>query len=224
MAARGAAVLAIQAAILFLFLCVPLRAQPRGGTDRLDFEPTFQIEAYEPDLVAPELMDLRFTPSAVDVRVNASSVLCNVTVADRDSGVDFVQVVLLSPSGLSELSVLLSPADRYATNSYSARLVLPPGQEPGQWAVRTVLAQDYAGNQQLYLQQHLDTTWGTKLSLQSTLDSVAPECSMLTVVTPVIDTDEYAPALVFELACSDLGTGVQSLRLWLQVRASHLRT
>ncbi len=161
------------------------------------------------DTVSPKLTALDFAPAQIDTSVKPAEVKVNFTATDDLSGVHYVELSFVSPSGVFRHggTAKLEAAE---SASKSIRVTFPRLSEPGEWILNPVLLADAAGNT-LILDREGLTGLGfrTTLNVKSASDTVRPSLTALRFAPEVIDTT-YGPASVkVEFTATDDLSGVR---------------
>jgi len=97
------------------------------------------------DTTPPTLTGVHFTPDVIDTSRGPVTVNVDITAADDLSGVNYVELSFLSPTGTFRQSgsAKFEPA---GTVSKSIPITFPTNSQPGQWVLNMVFLSDAAGN------------------------------------------------------------------------------
>lgn len=144
---------------------------------------------YNKDNGDPKLTVLH-VPAMVDVRSKAKVITLTAKAKDTGgpghaSGVSGVSVSLNSPTG----GQYLYGALRKKGTSWSGKVIVPKGTEPGTWAISYVTVDDKAG-QTLYLQQPDLQAGGfpTSLTVKSNRDTTKPTLTRFSFTPKSVNT------------------------------------
>jgi hypothetical protein len=120
------------------------------------------LASAQSDTERPQLHNLSFTPSTVNVTSAEQTVTFTLHVTDNLSGIDFtsatrLRVRLRSPSRTQTVNGAVSSRAGVITNANDIliRVTVPQFAEPGAWTVDTVSLQDNVGNESTILQPWL---------------------------------------------------------------------
>jgi len=165
------------------------------------------------DTVSPKLTALEFSPAQIDTSAGPAGVNVNYTATDDLSGVNYIELSFVSPSGAARQnrSARLEAAQSV---SKSLTVTFPRLSEPGQWTLSTVFLSDAAGNT-LLLDAGALVRAGlkTNLEVKSTLDTTPPNLTALRFAPEAIDTS-LGPAVVkADFTATDDLSGVSYLEL-----------
>jgi hypothetical protein len=106
------------------------------------------VRSPTPDLQAPTFTDVAFTPDSVQAN-GLDSVTVALQLQDAGSGVAYAYAAFINPAGNKVVSCETSaPSTGTAANgTFTCRLAIPSGGEPGIWTLWSVDARDAAGTQ-----------------------------------------------------------------------------
>jgi len=146
------------------------------------------------DTVSPRLTALEFSPAQIDTSAGPADVNVNYTATDDLSGVNYLELSFVSPSGARRGG----SAKFEAAQSVSKTLTVtfPRLSEPGQWTLSGLLLSDAAGNT-LLLDEEGVVRAGLRANLEvkSTSDTTPPKLTGLRFAPEAIDISR-GPAMV----------------------------
>nr|WP_256376189.1 Calx-beta domain-containing protein [Dolichospermum sp. UHCC 0259] len=121
----------------------------------LDFEVTGIADA-----VPPELLSIIVSPEQVNTSNNSANIEVNVQITDNLSGLQYLSIVFVSPSGEQTIySTIWANYDRVSGDSlngvYRKQLSLPQNSENGNWQVRDISLYDNVGNDKYFTRSEL---------------------------------------------------------------------
>src|SRR5262249_10484736 len=97
------------------------------------------------DEVRPTLDALRFGPTSIDTTLAAADVKIDYAASDDLSGVRFLELNFVSPSGIAKKSGSVK-LDSTRAVSGSMTIKFPRHSEPGRWILAGILVADAVGN------------------------------------------------------------------------------
>lgn len=105
------------------------------------------VNSPTPDLEAPALTGLSFTPDSVEAN-DLDSVTVSMQLEDAGSGTAHAQVWFRNPSGntLVRCESATPFAGTPAAGTFRCRLAVPAGGEPGDWLLEALTVKDVTGN------------------------------------------------------------------------------
>ena len=110
------------------------------------------------DTTPPELVDLSFSPSSVDVTAGPQNVTVTMSITDDISGTDIVSAQFFGPSGVQTLLTNLSLMSGDPLNGvYEGTVTVLSAHEPGTWTLWQVQVGDAIGNPRSYSTSDLQT-------------------------------------------------------------------
>jgi hypothetical protein len=175
--------------------------------------PTTLTVTSSTDNIPPVLTGLTVSPAAVNTSANAANVTVGFSATDDVSGVKTVQVVFVSPTGVStqQATVTLTPA-----TSATGTVVLnfPRLSEAGQWTLGTLYLADAAGNTTI-----LDTAalaargFPTTLNVTSATDTTPPNLTGFGFTPASIDIGVSAGNLPVSFQSTDDLSGVTAFQV-----------
>ncbi len=164
-----------------------------------------------PDTTAPKLTNLRVTPTSIDTTRSEASVDVEATVKDDLSGVRWVNVWFVNPSGSQGIFADLKRDG--ATDVWKGKAIFPRYSEPGEWKI-SASAYDIAYNNMYLTPEQLPAGSPRNIIVTSLWDNTGPELVQLTIDPPSIDVSESdKTADVAALITDDL-SGVE----WVNVQ------
>ncbi len=165
------------------------------------------------DTDPPKLTSLEFSPTEIDTSAGPADVKVNYTATDDLSGVNYIELSFLSPSGVARRggSVKLEAA---RSVSKSMTVTFPRTSEPGQWTLSSVFLSDAAGNT-LVLDVAGVTRAGlrTNLVVKSASDTTPPSLTALRFAPEEIDTSQGEATVKVDLSATDDLSGVNYVEL-----------
>lgn len=165
------------------------------------------------DTTPPSLTGLRFAPEAIDTSQTPATVKVDFTATDDLSGVNYVELSFLSPSGgFRQGGSVKFDAAKSVSNSIA--VTFPRLSEPGQWTLNVVFLSDAAGNT-LVLDAEGVARSGLKANLEvkSTSDTIPPSLTALRFAPEAIDTSQGPATVTVELSATDNFSGVKSAEI-----------
>ncbi len=165
------------------------------------------------DTTPPNLTALRFAPEAIDTSGGPAMVKVDFTATDDVSGVSYLELVFVSPSGSVKHggSAKFDPAKSV---SNSIAVTFPPHSEAGQWTLNTVFLADAAGNPLVLDAEGVARTgFRTALEVKSTSDTTPPNLTALRFTPDAIDTSRSAAEVKVEFTATDNLSGVKSIEV-----------
>jgi hypothetical protein len=104
------------------------------------------VRSPTPDLQAPTFTNVAFTPDSVQAN-GLDSVTVTLRLQDAGSGVAYAYAAFINPAGNKVVSCeTYAPSSGTAADgTFTCRLALPSGAEPGDWTLWSVDARDAAG-------------------------------------------------------------------------------
>jgi hypothetical protein len=163
------------------------------------------------DTISPQLVALDFTPTDIDTSAGPALVSVNFTATDDLSGVSYIELSFVSPSGAvsNRASAKFEPRQSIAT---SVTVPFPRFSEPGRWLLSTVFLTDAAGNTLLLdAKAIVDRGLRTGVDLRSETDIRIPELTSLRFAPDVIDTVQGDATVTIEFEAKDDLSGVMSI-------------
>lgn len=182
------------------------------GLSRRGFPTRLEVRSVQ-DTVSPKLTALEFAPLRIDTSLEAADVKVNYQATDDLSGVQYIELNFVSPSGVARRGGSVKfESTRAVSNSMTVSF--PRMSEPGQWTLSAVYLADAAGNTQI-----LDTKGlaamnvPTALEVVSTVDATPPSLTALHFAPDSIDTSQGPATVEVGFAATDDLSGVKSLEL-----------
>jgi PKD repeat protein len=180
--------------------------------------PTALFVLSEPaDTIAPELQDLSFTPTTVNVSGGAQSVTVTLHITDSPAGFSYGMVHFRSPSGGQYHLTPFYPSSHLVGGSvydgtYQVSVEIPQFSEAGTWRVGYVYLQDSADNKLQLMTADLATLgFPTELRVTSNEPPVAnagPHRTAIVGETVTFDgSGSYDPDGSIESSLWDFGDG-----------------
>jgi hypothetical protein len=165
------------------------------------------------DTVSPRLASLDFSPSEIDTSAGPADVKVNFTVTDDLSGVSFLELSFISPSGVARRGGT-AKFDAAQSISNAMTVTFPRLSEPGQWTLSALFLADAAGNT-LVLDAEGIVRAGlrTNLNVKSASDTVPPKLTALHFAPEAIDTSRGPVTVKVEFTATDNFSGVKHLEV-----------
>jgi hypothetical protein len=165
------------------------------------------------DTISPRVTALQFTPHAIDTSSGPATVKVQYSATDDVSGVRFLEVAFLSPSGSSRQrgTVTLVPA---TVVSGSMDVIFPQSSEPGRWTLSSAFLSDAAGNTLALDADGLtESGFGTPLEVRSVRDTDSPRLAALLFAPEAVETSRHPAIVRAEYRVTDGLSGVTSMEL-----------
>jgi len=164
------------------------------------------------DTVSPKMTALEF-PAAIDTSAGPVDVKVNYTATDDLSGVNYIEMSFLGPSGVARRgSSAKLDAARSVSNSMT--VTFPRFSEAGEWTLSAVLLSDAARNT-LVLDAEGLTRLGfrTTLNVRSASDTTPPILTGLRFSPEAIDTSQGPATVKVDFTATDDLAGVNYVEL-----------
>jgi len=166
------------------------------------------------DTVSPKLAALEFTPSLIDTSLGPEEVKVNFTATDDLSGVSYVELSFVSPSGVSRQGRSVKLEDSPLSASNSITLTFPRRSEAGRWILTTVFLSDAANNTTVLNKAAIEALgFRTALDVISTQDTEPPSLVSLRFAPGSIDTSQGPAIVEVGFRATDDSSGVKSLEV-----------
>jgi hypothetical protein len=165
------------------------------------------------DSAAPRLTSLEFAPSRIDTTQGPAEVTVNLAATDDFSGVNYVELSFVSPTGVGRQGkTLRMEASRSVSNSMT--LTFPRRSEAGPWTLAALFLSD-AANNTLVLDADGIAGYGfhTSLEVISADDRDPPRLNSLQFSPYQIDTSAGRASVEVSFRTSDSLSGVSSLEV-----------
>ena len=189
-----------------------------GNTSILDsdalrgrgFPTSLQVMSAQ-DTASPKLTALDFSPAQVDTSAGPADVKVNYTATDDLSGVNYIEVTFVSPSGVARHgSAKFAPAQSV---SNSITVTFPRLSEAGSWTLGLVFLADAAGNTLVLDKEGLARLASRRtLDVKSASDTTPPKLTDLRF-TPEVNTSVGPAAVTVNYTATDDLSGVVYLEL-----------
>lgn len=182
----------------------------RGG----GFPTSLQVISAQ-DTVSPKLTALDFAPARIDTSVGPADVKMNFTATDDLSGVNYVELSFVSPSGVARHGGS-AKFEAAQSVSNSITVTFPRLSEPGWWTLGIVFLADAAGNTLV-----LDTDGLAGLASRRTLevksasDTIPPNLTAFRFAPDAIDTTQGPATVKVEFTATDDLSGVSFFEIAL---------
>jgi hypothetical protein len=111
--------------------------------------PCLEVASSAPDTAPPELMDVSFAPSTVDVGLSAQTVTVDMHITDNLSGFASGWMKLSSPGGQSVTETFLATSITSGSiqdGVFRISHTIPQFSEPGSWCIDSMYIKDAANN------------------------------------------------------------------------------
>ena len=168
------------------------------------------------DTDAPRLLGFDIVESVIDIQTGNEAVTFNLTVVDDISGIERVEVYLVSPSGQFVASVLSGESFTGLTHGISMQSrALGEFSEAGTWTIGRVFVIDGTGNHRTYRLEQLETLGSSTQVVvnNAASDSQAPEISAFNLVESELTIETGMEMLTFDLTVTDDTSGIS----WAEV-------
>ena len=164
------------------------------GLVRAGFRTTLEVKSAS-DTTPPSLTGLRFAPESISTSGGPATVKVDFTATDDLSGVNYLELSFLSPSGNARQGGV-AKFEPTKSASKSMEVTFPRRSEAGQWTLSAVLLGDAAGNT-LVLDAEGVVRAGlrTNLEVRPASDTTPPRLTALSFSPDAIDTSR-GPATV----------------------------
>jgi chromosome segregation ATPase/pimeloyl-ACP methyl ester carboxylesterase len=136
------------------------------------------------DTVPPELVSIIVSPEQLNTSNNSANIEVNIQITDNLSGLQYLGIVFVSPSGEQTISsTIWADYDRVSGDSlngvYRKQLSLPQNSENGNWQVRDISLYDNVGNGKYFTRSELtnpnfDLNFVVGITQSSPLIAIAP--------------------------------------------------
>src|SRR5260370_2775212 len=164
------------------------------------------------DTVSPKLAALELSPAQIDTSAGPADVKVNYTATDDLSGVSYVELSFVSPSGVVRRGGS-AKFDAAQSVSKSMTVTFPPLSEGGQWTLSTVFLSDAAGNTLVLDAERLVRAGlRTNLEVKSASDTTPPTLTALRFATEV-DASQSPATLKVDFTAADDLSGVNYIEL-----------
>jgi len=168
------------------------------------------------DTQPPQLVDLSFTPSSVDVTSSAQTVTFTVHVTDNLSGISGVSVNLRSPTGVQNHGGFGFPGPGVVLDgTFDVPVQIQRYSEPGTWTVAFVQLFDRVGNRSF-----LDTAALAAAGFPTTIsvtdanpDTVAPAISSILISPNSLDVSSAPATITVDVNLTDALSGLSPTNL-----------
>ncbi len=169
-----------------------------------------------PDVAAPVMQSLGFTPTSIDTTTGSATVTVTVRITDDVSGVSSGGVNFRSPSGAQSRGAGFGAHNRISGDArdgvYRTTMTFPQYGEGGQWYAYSAYTYDLVGNQRSYSPEAalIAADFPTKLDVTSTPDVAAPVMQSLGFTPTSIDTTTGSATVTVTVRITDDVSGVSS--------------
>jgi hypothetical protein len=174
---------------------------------------TLQVESLQ-DTVSPQLTALDFAPREIDTSDGPADIQVRYTATDDVSGVSYLEVGFVSPSGALRRSGSVKLAEGATLASGSIAITFPRLCEAGRWTLSFVLLADSAGNTLILDAPGIaQSAFPTSLEVTSASDTVRPDLVSLRFAPNSLDTRRGPATLEVDFSATDNLSGVSSFEL-----------
>ena len=161
------------------------------------------------DTESPKIASLDFSPSEIDTSAGAADVKVNYTATDDLSGVSYLELSFVSPSGAVHRGAS-AKLEAATSVSNSITVTFPRLSEPGQWTLNVLFLSDAAGNT-LVMDPEAIVRAGIRTSLlvKSASDTVPPVLTSFRFAPESIDTSQGPATVRVDFTATDNFSGVK---------------
>jgi hypothetical protein len=161
------------------------------------------------DTESPKIASLEFSPSEIDTSAGAADVKVNFTATDDLSGVSYLELSFVSPSGAVRRGAS-AKLEAATSVSNSVTVTFPRLSEPGQWTLSALFLSDAAGNT-LVLDAEGIVRAGLRAGLlvKSASDTVPPVLTSFRFAPEAIDTSQGPATVKVDFTATDNFSGVK---------------
>jgi hypothetical protein len=185
------------------------------GVVKLGFRTALDVKSAT-DTTPPSLTGLHFAPDAIDSSQGPAVVQVDFTATDDRSGVNYIELGFLSPSGSIRQagSARFDPAQSV---SRSMTVTFPRFSEAGQWTLNSVFLADAAGNTLVLDAEGVQRAGiRAKLEMKTTPDTIPPSLTSLRFDPEAIDTRRGPASVKVDFTATDDLSGVRSFEVVLE--------
>jgi hypothetical protein len=174
-----------------------------------------QVSAQTTDTTPPDIVELSFTPSTIDITDNAQTVTVTVRATDAGDGVKSIPVYFRSPIGFHAPSIFMSSQNLISGNSndgvYRGTIVFPQYSRAGTWNI-SINPTDGRNFSFLTSSQLVARGFATQLQVISNIEDITPpEISEISLTPTVIDTSSSSQDVTVTVRVKDAQSGVRSV-------------
>ena len=163
----------------------------------------------DPDTTGPGLESFAITPTSVDVRVSNATITATAHITDDKSGVEFVSVSYLSPTGRDSISFGFSSGNRTSGSAhvgdYRTTTTIDTNRESGIWTVWSAFTRDVVGNTRSYTAAEVRALGAVDFTVQSNRDATPPQVTAVRVTPSQLDVSSADGFMSFEWDATDAG-------------------
>jgi hypothetical protein len=175
---------------------------------------TISVQASTADTVAPDVVSLSFSPSAIDTTSSAASVTVTATLSDNLSGFDVAGFIFYSPNGeWTNTCWVRRPAGASQLRIYSStcKVDFPRYSAAGNWTLGQVYLADQASNRITLTAADLTGKgMAVNLTVTSNSDTANPILTNLDV-TPSVNVSASSATVTLTATVTDNLSGVAQL-------------
>ena len=165
------------------------------------------------DTTSPRVTALEFSPAQIDTSAGPAHVKVEVTATDDLSGVNYIELSFVSPSGTARHGGT-AKFDAAQSVSKSITVTFPRLSEPGQWNLNAVLLSDAARNTLILDAEGLVRAgFRTNLEVKSASDTTPPSLTSLRFTPEIINTSGGHARVEVDFTATDDLSGVNYLEL-----------
>lgn len=171
------------------------------------------------DTDAPKLLGFDIVESVIDIQTGNETVTFNLTVVDDISGIERVEVYLISPSGQFVASVLSGKSFTDLIHGFSMQSrSFGEFSEAGTWTIGRVFVMDRMGNHRTYRLEDLETLGNSSQVVvnNAASDSQAPSISAFNLVESELTIETGKEMLTFDLTVTDDISGMSVVEVTLR--------
>ena len=186
----------------------------REGIERMGLRTGLEVRSAT-DTTPPALTGIHFAPEAIDTSQSPAMVNVDITATDDLSGVNYVELSFVSPSGVFRHSgsAKFDPAQAVTK---SIPVTFPAHSEAGQWVLSNVFLADAAGNTSILDAEGVARSgFLARLEVKSALDTIPPTLTSFTLSPDAIDTSREPATVTAEFRATDNLSGVKSAEIVL---------
>ena len=190
-----------------------IREYDPEGLEQLGVAASFEVVAS--DVTGPELVEVTFDQSGVDVGVGDANITVKARVTDDLSRVSKVALAFESPSGghVQEILAAVPTTGTQNNGEYVATLTLARYSETGTWQLRNAELEDEEANTREYQREELEQL-GVSASFEVwASDVVEPELVEMTVDPSGVDVGVGVAEIRVAVRATDDLTGIRRVEL-----------
>ncbi|MFC0187309.1 Ig-like domain-containing protein [Fictibacillus aquaticus] len=152
----------------------------------------FIVENENEDVSAPVIQSAAFEAGTLAA---GDSTVLRVEAEDNQSGVSYVEAVVISPSGTQTIQDMAWNADE--DGKWSIPIYTSPYAEDGEWRIASISVKDNAGNFERYdYEEHYPDSFGTLMIENENADTEAPNVTEVAFNPSEVDAGETAEVII----------------------------